>query len=1258
MDKIYFFVNGQRYTSNGSDVDESTSLNDYLRNTLGLFGTKSMCNEGGCGACVVSVAQYNPVTKAKDVFAVNSCLVHILSCHTWEITTIEGLGNQRVGYHPLQSRLAMFNGTQCGYCTPGLIMNMYSLYKSSSKKLTTQEIERSFGSNICRCTGYRPILDSFKSFANDTDPQIQDLEDLDQMKCLKPYQNDCNLLDEEWCVIEKTKKLQLEGSKPNRWYKAFTLQDVFKILAKEGVDSYRLVAGNTGKGVYPIKEEPRVHIDISSIEGLKDATRSVNLVLGGGMSLTEMMRVFKVHAKYNEDFQYLEHFYEHLELVAHIPVRNIGTIGGNLALKNAHNEFPSDIFLLLQTVEAMVAVVDNNLHKTDVSMSDFLKLDLRNKLIVDVKLPPLSSNDIIRTYKIMPRAQNAHAIVNAGFLFQLSSSNVTSCCLVFGNISPDFIRAKETERLLKGLDLYKDESLQKALAKLSQEIVPKEFPTEPSPHCRKAIALGLFYKAILSQAPSVNPRFKSGGSLLNRPVSSGTQTFDTDKSIWPLNQPVQKLEGLTQCSGEVRYSCDMRYSQRDVHVAFVLATEAVADIKNINATDALKVPGVIAFFSAKDIPGKNSFTPLDVPWQDVVEEILASKRVSYYGQPIGLIVAGNQKLAIKAAELVQVKYKKIADPVLTISDVLVAPDKDKRLRKDVSTKASDRGKETTHVVKGEFTIPDQYHYTMETQSCAVTPTSRGLELRSATQWMDLVHVAVARTVNLPLNCVEVSVPRLGGGYGGKGSRSAQVACACALAAHLLRRPAHLVMPLTHNMHAIGKRSACLFQYELGVNDAGVVQYLNITYYSDCGCSYNDTQTYYLADSLNNLYDSKRFNITGYSVLTDKASNTWCRAPATTEAAAIMEHIMERIAHVTKKDPIDVRIANLAQKNDPLKEMIATFKMEINYDDRKSEIAEYNKRNAWKKRALKLSIMSFKIEYSGNYPVTISVYHGDGSVLISHGGIEMGQGINTKVAQVCAYALGIPLDKVQVKGADSFVSPNAMASNGSITSECVAYATLKACKELLKRLEPAKKGIKEPTWEQIVKKSYDNGVNLQTSSMTSPLDSLLGYDVYGVCCTEVCLDVLTGQHQVLRVDILEDTGQSISPNVDVGQIEGAFVMGLGLWTCERLQYARSGRLLTDRTWTYKPPGALDIPIDFRINFRRNSTNNAGVLRSKATGEPALVLAVAVTLALHEALLEGRKEFGYEDHDWLHVDTPYSIENIMKALAHKIQSFKLQ
>ncbi|CAK1583033.1 unnamed protein product [Parnassius mnemosyne] len=484
-----------------------------------------------------------------------------------------------------------------------------------------------------------------------------------------------------------------------------------------------------------------------------------------------------------------------------------------------------------------------------------------------------------------------------------------------------------------------------------------------------------------------------------------------------------------------------------------------------------------------------------------------------------------------------------------------------------------------------------------------------------------------------------------------------VACACALAANVLQRPASLVLPLKHNMAAIGKRSACDLHYEVGVNDDGLIQYLNLTYYNDCGCTYNDTCGPGIANRIQNMYDSTRYNITGFSVLTDKPSNTWCRAPASTEGVAVMEHIMERIAHITKKDPIEVRITNLAAKDAVLKEMIATFKMETNYDDRVSEIAKHNKENAWKKRALKLSLMSYPITFYGNRPVTISVYHADGSVLISHGGIEMGQGINTKVAQVCAYELMIPLSKVTVKGSDSFVSPNAMVSSGSITTECIAYATIKACKELLNRLEPSRNELVDPTWEEVVKKSFENNVNLQASWMTSPSDSLMGYDVYGVCFTEICLDVLTGQHQILRVDILEDTGQSLNPNLDVGQIEGAFIMGVGMWTSEHLIYSKSGRLLTDCTWTYKPPGALDIPIDFRISFRRNSKNDTGILRSKATSEPALVLSVGVTFALHEAILEARKEFGYEDTEWLNIDTPYCVENIIKAIAPKIQSYKL-
>ncbi|XP_052748813.1 uncharacterized protein LOC113513041 [Galleria mellonella] len=1264
MDKIYFTVNGEHYSLSGSDVSPRTSLNDYLRNYLNLYGTKVMCREGGCGACIVAVSQTHPDTKETHVFSVNSCLVHILSCHNWDITTIEGIGNKKNGYHAIQTRLAAFNGTQCGYCTPGWIMNMYSIDKRSNEKLSMRQIEDSFGSNMCRCTGYRSILDAFKSFASDLEPElknkVQDLEDLHKLGCRNTCERRCSALDEEWCIInKKSDTLLAVGGDGSRWYKAFTIKDVFKILSKEGVDSYRFVAGNTGQGVYPITTEPRVLIDISSIAAIKGTWTDGNLVIGAGMTLTEVMNEFQKWANENEDFAYLNEFYKHLSLVAHIPVRNIGTIAGNLSLKNKHNNFPSDLFLIFATVEAAITIVNDKLDKQCIDFQEFLKTDLTNKLITEVKLPPLPTTCLIKTYKIMARAQNVHAIVNAGFLFKLDTSNkIVSTNIVYGSMSPTFVNAVQTERALKDSQLYNEETLQKALSVLNTELSPDVDPPEASPQCRKTIALALFYKALLSLCPNVNPRYKSGGTELERELSKGTQTFDTDKSIWPLNKPVPKLEALSQCSGEARYSCDVNPGPRTVHVAFVLSDVSVAEIDRFDPSEALKVSGVIAFLTAKDIPGKNTFTPTNVPWQEVDEEILASNKVLYYGQPVGLIVAISHNLAVSAAKLVKVYYKNNkAKPVLTIQDALTAPDKDKRIRKEVTTKATDRGQDIKQVIKGALSIPSQYHYTMETQSCTVIPTENGVEVRSATQWMDLIHVAVANMLSVQQNKVEVIVNRVGGAYGGKASRSSLIACAAALAATACGRAASLVLPIDTNMAAIGKRQECLVEYELGVNNSGVIQYLNVSYYSDCGWSYNDTAGSAIASVLANLYDSSRWTITGYSVLTDKASNTWCRAPGTTEAIAIHEHLMERIAYATKLDPVDVRIANIAEKHSGIKDMIATLKYSSNYDTRKTEIATYNSENAWKKKGLKLSIMSFPIEYSWNFPVTVSVYHGDGTVAISQGGIEMGQGINTKIAQVCAYTLKIPLEKVSVIGSNSFVSPNAMCSNGSITSDCVAYATLRACKELLNRFEDIKENTNEP-WEETVKKAFEKGINLQASYMTSPLDSLQCYDVYGVCAIEVELDVLTGTHVVKRVDLLEDAGISLSPDIDVGQIEGAFIMGLGLWTTEQLVYdQKTGRLLTDRTWTYHPPGAKDIPVDFRITLQPNAPNPAGVLRSKATGEPALTLAVGVTFALHDAILDARKEFGYKDTEWLSVDVPYSVENILKAISPNYEYYKL-
>lgn len=242
-------------------------------------------------------------------------------------------------------------------------------------------------------------------------------------------------------------------------------------------------------------------------------------------------------------------------------------------------------------------------------------------------------------------------------------------------------------------------------------------------------------------------------------------------------------------------------------------------------------------------------------------------------------------------------------------------------------------------------------------------------------------------------------------------------------------------------------------------------------------------------------------------------------------------------------------------------------------------------------------MKYPMEYFGTSHALVSIYHGDGSVSVTVGGIEMGQGLNTKVAQTAAYSLGIPLEKISVKPANSLTAPNAIVTGGSQGSEISCFGVQKACEILNERLKPIKESNKDADWSVIIDKAYEGGVDLlATYLFKSP--EVKTYDIWGASCCEIEVDILTGNILIKRVDIMEDVGESISPGIDVGQIEGGFVMGLGYYLTENLIYDRvTGELLTNRTWNYKPPGAKDIPIDFRISFLSKSSNPFGVLRSK-------------------------------------------------------------
>lgn len=426
-----------------------------------------------------------------------------------------------------------------------------------------------------------------------------------------------------------------------------------------------------------------------------------------------------------------------------------------------------------------------------------------------------------------------------------------------------------------------------------------------------------------------------------------------------------------------------------------------------------------------------------------VEPIFGTEKVEYHGQPIGMLVAETFALVNRAVKAVKVTYGKpeVKKIYPTAQDVLKAKADDRIQEMGYSTHGENYDKATGGdvKVKGHFEIGGQYHYYMETQTCLCIPIEDGMDVYSATQWIDLTQMAIARMLKVPQNSLNLFVRRLGGGYGGKGTRATMVACACALAAHLTKRPVRFVMTLEANMEAIGKRYPVISDYEVDVDKNGKIVKLYNEYVHDFGSTFNEAMGH-AAEFFSNCYDKSAFKTVAKGVRTDCASNTWCRAPGTTEGVAMIETIMEHIAFATGKDPLEVRIANMPEGMKMI-ELMPQFRADVEYDTRKKQVEQFNVENRWRKRGIAIVPMRYPLGYFGSLSAIVSIYHDDGTVAISHGGIEMGQGMNTKVAQVVAHILNIPMDKIIVKPSNNLTSPNAICTGGSMTTETVSYVSI-------------------------------------------------------------------------------------------------------------------------------------------------------------------------------------------------------------------------
>ncbi|XP_035702304.1 xanthine dehydrogenase/oxidase isoform X3 [Folsomia candida] len=1171
---------------------------------------------------------------------------------------------------------------------------MNSLRESKKDGLVTvKEVEDNFDGNICRCTGYRPILDAFKSLAVDAPEDLKrkcdDIEDCASCPC--PMRQGLGRKCDKAKTKENSTLVLANGSV---WTTAVDLKAVFQAIQRSNSDGKKLrfVAGNTATGVYKHEGPYSSYIEINGIPELKQKkVDSSEVLLGGGVTLADAIEFLGDISKTKSGFEYMAHISTHLERVANAPVRNNATIAGNLMIKHAHREFPSDVFVLLETAGAKLTIASSVTEMKVLTMTDFLKADMRDKLILSVHFPQRSTNYHFRSFKITRRYQNAHAYVNAGFLVKVEDGKIVEQPrIVYGGINPEFVHATATEEFLsKNTDIGSMQVLQNAFQILDKEVNPDFHPPEASPEYRKSLTQSLLYKTILGiMSGKASQHIKSGGSDIPRSISKGTQVFEADKSDSRLYKAMPKYEGAWQASGEAEYTTDIPKRPDELFGVFILSTIGSGTLKSIDATEALAMPGVVRLITAKDVKGKNNyqeyfFFPIVKP-QPVFVNV--GDEISYHGQSIALLLAENRQIAVEASRKVKVAYEGATKPVVDMMEALKNVEAAGLLPKHFIGTFSSEGDpsvKVNHTLAGDMNIGSQYHFYMETLNCLCIPREDGIDMHIPTQWMDHTQNNLSKVLGIPCSSINIDVKRIGGGFGGKITQPAHIAAAAAVAATTVRHPVRIALDIETNMKMLGRRLPFYMKYEVGFNDVGKIGSLKTEIFCDAGFSGNESNSLFAVIHLQNAYKALGWEVKPGFVMTNTASNTSVRAPGSVKGVALIENIMEHIAFYLKKDSLDVRKLNFIEKGDhflptffgggnfeednQIPRLIEEIKKSGDYENRKQFVETFNKENRWKKRGLSLIPIRYHVgfEFGCNLPAMIAIYHFDGTVSCTHAGIEMGQGLQTKVRinstasvtlvakitqmlclevlQTIAQCFQIPMDKIKLKSTNNFIGANAFPSGGSVASELCCFAAMRACETIKDRLKPILEKLENPSWEKLIAAAYQAKIDLTASYTPGPKDDLKGYQVWALGLAEVEIDVLTGEYKVVRTDLIEDAGKSLSPGVDLGQIEGGYIFGQGFWTTERIVHCKeTGELLTNRTWDYKPPETKDIPEDFRISLLKDAPNPYGILRSKATGEPILCATVAVYFALRNAITAARADKG--NTEWFKLDSPITPEDV--------------
>ena len=740
--------------------------------------------------------------------------------------------------------------------------------------------------------------------------------------------------------------------------------------------------------------------------------------------------------------------------------------------------------------------------------------------------------------------------------------------------------------------------------------------------------------------------------------------------------------------GSAAYIDDMPVPKGALHVAFALSKVAYGQINEIDITNAQKATGVHSVLLAKDI--ENLYIgPIKHD-----EPILADKEVLFYGQAIAAVLANSHDNARTAALLITSNITEL-EAIVTIDQAMAKKSLlDEPLIVNIgdSRKAIDTSK---NKLRGSISIGGQEHYYLEGQVALAIPTEDNeMIIHSSTQNPTEVQHLVSHVLDVPQNAIEVVTRRMGGGFGGKETDSSQLACVCAIFAQQSKLPVKARLSRKDDILMTGKRHDFKADYEVGYADDGKILGIEVDLAARCGYSL-DLSKAIVSRALfhtDNAYFLPNATIRGFLCKTNTASNTAFRGFGGPQGMLAIENIIEEIAMNIGIDPIEIRKTNYYQKDtnnitpynqvvedNIINELSSELIADSNYLARRESIKKFNKKNKYLKKGLAFSPVKFGISFTtpllNQAGALVNIYK-DGSIYINHGGTEMGQGLFIKVAQVVANEFGVNLERVKVSATSTAKVPNTSPTAASSGSDLNGMAAREACLRIKKNLSAfakdyygAKEGDiqfedsfvfvadKKIAFDEFVLSAYLNRIELFSNGFYKTpkiyFDAIkqkgrpFYYYSYGACVSEVIVDCLTGEYKLLAVDILHDVGASLNPAIDMGQIVGGFIQGMG-WLCsEELKWDQSGALLTMGASTYKIPAIGDTPEHFEVKIKPNISNHENTIhKSKAVGEPPLMLAISTWLAIKNAI------YNADNNNKTGLNAPASFEQVFFNLNNNL------